>query len=675
MSFRHRLGLLLSGAASVTVGMAAPAVAQDWVPDRHIDRNPAYVAGDFHNHTTCIDGSVSVQWLLDKALGTWDLDWFIHANHGGLSVRDCRFNDPDIGDLPGTGGPPGSPRASGDGKTHYIDQSIGKVIRGITLNKIKGDVATSTTASDGVHQGMWRWQVIQEIDFPIVTERGQHYRKVAIEGNEQNVPGHEHADTTVLAGQFPHRGPGNANAMAEYEYRFDRSDTDTKGDTLAGGAQAWPGKVIVPAGTGSGTAGHAKSLAGVAWQQAKYPLQAMMIPTHVERAGFFNPNDNKGFNIEHFRDYNNAGPTVSFGFEGPGHQAEGTRGSYSTSAVGGGTYGGRGIYVAQIGNLWDSLLAEGRNWFFFGSSDYHQRGIFGPTDRYSTADFWPGEYDRNYIPNKSPFRAQSVVDGLRSGNAFDVFGDLIGPDFEFTACANDTCKTMGETLVVHPGDTVKVKIELVLPAHNNSPYSFNNPILAQVGVKQPLNTPRLDHVDIIKGDVTGVVAPGTAGYAKPVNLSPATPWNPQTPPPPLTTAAALYNSFDRTNWEARGSRREISFTIRDVQKAFFIRARGTNLPPGVPNATDSKGNPLPDNRSGTNAQQALQEILCTDPACPAHLPASKGDPTRKVVDNDVRGWASLWFYTNPIFVRLSSQPKLLVELNAEKARRLALSDN
>ncbi|CAH2601854.1 conserved exported protein of unknown function [Rhodovastum atsumiense] len=661
MPLPTRLAVLLGGAASIAAGFSGPAAAQDWVSTKTPTQVP-YVAGDFHNHTTCMDGSVSVQWLLDKSVGTWGLDWFVHANHGGLAVRDCRFNDPDIGDLPGSGGPAGSPRASGDGKTHYLDQSIGQSIRGITINKIKGDAATSSG-----HQGMWRWQQIQEIDYPIIIERSKYYRKVIINGLEQNVPGHEHADTAVLAGQFPASGTGNANAMAQYEFLFDRSDSDTQGDTV-NGVQAWPGKIT----TNSGTAGHGKTVAGVAWMQANYPLGAYMSPTHVERQGMFNPNGSNGYNIEHFRDLNNAGPTVAFGFDGPGHQAESSRGSYGSGAVGNGTFGGRGIYVAQIGNVWDAMLAEGRNWFYFGSSDYHSRGIFGPTDRYSTADFYPGEYERNYIPNTSSFRAQSVVDGLRSGNSFNVFGDLIGPDFTYRACVGSVCKTMGETLVVNPGDTVKVEMRVLVPGKNNSPYTFNNPILAQVGIQQPLNAPVLDHVDFIKGNITGLVAPTDPAYTLPVNAAPGTTsWNPQKAPTPISTAAALYKTFDKTNWQSVGTRRVITFTIPNVQQAFFLRARGTNLPQGVPNATDSQGNPMADNRSGTNAEKATQEIICADAACPAHLPTSASGSGQKVVDNDVRGWSSLWFYANPIFVRLATQPKLPVEVAADLAKSLA----
>jgi hypothetical protein len=43
---------------------------------------------------------------------------------------------------------------------------------------------------------------------------------------------------------------------------------------------------------------------------------------------------------------------------------------------------------------------------------------------------------------------------------------------------------------------------------NFSPYTFPNPSLAQVGVNQPLNKPVLDHVDVIRGLVTGYRTPG-----------------------------------------------------------------------------------------------------------------------------------------------------------------------
>src|SRR4051812_49662664 len=52
-----------------------------------------YVAGDFHNHTTCSDGAISMQKLVSKATGktdgTFGLDWFVQAGHGGNGNRNC----------------------------------------------------------------------------------------------------------------------------------------------------------------------------------------------------------------------------------------------------------------------------------------------------------------------------------------------------------------------------------------------------------------------------------------------------------------------------------------------------------------------------------------------------------------------------------------------------------
>ena len=52
-----------------------------------------YVAGDFHNHTTCSDGSISMQKLVkkatDKSDGNFGLDWFVQAGHGGSGNRNC----------------------------------------------------------------------------------------------------------------------------------------------------------------------------------------------------------------------------------------------------------------------------------------------------------------------------------------------------------------------------------------------------------------------------------------------------------------------------------------------------------------------------------------------------------------------------------------------------------
>ena len=52
-----------------------------------------YVSGDFHNHSTCSDGSISMQKLVAKSTGSgpanFGLDWFAQAGHGGSGNRNC----------------------------------------------------------------------------------------------------------------------------------------------------------------------------------------------------------------------------------------------------------------------------------------------------------------------------------------------------------------------------------------------------------------------------------------------------------------------------------------------------------------------------------------------------------------------------------------------------------
>ena len=143
--------------------------------------------------------------------------------------------------------------------------------------------------------------------------------------------------------------------------------------------------------------------------EQNHPDGSYYVPAHLERAGPFNPNGNNGFNIEHLRNFNNAAPDgrVRHGDAARSrrvrrarrvhHSAQQHRRRATSTRVGGTTYGGTGVYGAQIGGVWDALLGEGRNWWFFASSDWHNRGMFGPDDRRSTQDFYPGEYQRDYV--------------------------------------------------------------------------------------------------------------------------------------------------------------------------------------------------------------------------------------------------------------------------------------
>jgi hypothetical protein len=609
-----------------------------------------YMAGDFHNHTTCTDGTVSIETMVTKSIQTFGLEWLATVDHGGTGTRDCRIDDPE-----------GDSSKTGSGK--LWEQTIGAAA-------IKGDINPSPNNSpDGAaHRAMWRWQMIEEFQFPEAARLSKQFQKPMLySALESNVPGHEHLSMTVIGAQRPENwsgDQGNASALAEFEFRYDRTDLDaagkggTPGATPGSGTPGlWTGKVAnVANGPGAGTLMHnTKAVPSVQWLQNNFPLDSYYVPAHVERAGVFDPNrTGQGWNVEHFRDFNNAGPTVAVGFESmPGHQAAATRGEYQTNFCGPGcnsvgvtTYGGVGIYAAKIGGLWDAMLGEGRNFFFYASSDWHNRGMFSPFVRESTQDFYPGEYQKLYIPRPpagTTLRPQVIVDAVRKGNSYSVSGDLIVGELTYTAeivGLAGRIAHMGETLVVPRGRTVRITLEVNLPSGpNNSPYSFNNPSLVQVGMQQPLNRPVLHHVDFIRGDITGVIPPNSPNYTNATNPS-----------------AQIQATFNSNNWTASGLKRTMSFTITNVQSNQYVRARGTNLPPATPNETDAQGNPLSD------LPQSV--IPCTDAACPAHMQASNGV---KMASFDVAGWSDLWFYLNPIFIRVQDQPKLLVETNADKA--------
>ena len=321
----------------------------------------------------------------------------------------------------------------------------------------QGDVSGTSP-----NRNMWRWQSIQQFQYQLVEYFNALKHLPLFIGIETVVPGHEHTSMSVITGQIPaaldtavlpttpngtaplpagspYAALGNANALAQWEYCFDRADTDTSRGaanmydcSVPGSANAadpsWNAtahKLIPAGGAGTGTRGHAKTVEGLKWMAANAPDGSYYVPAHLERAGQFNPDGNNGFNVEHLRDLNNAAPRVAFGFETqPGHGASDGRGEYfplrntiagvPTDSVGGTTFGGTGVYGALVGGVWDALLGEGRNWWFFASSDWHNRGSFGPDDRRSTQDFFPGEYQRNFtLVRNGSGQAAAPVDRRR----------------------------------------------------------------------------------------------------------------------------------------------------------------------------------------------------------------------------------------------------------------------
>ncbi|GFE88422.1 hypothetical protein GCM10011488_33760 [Steroidobacter agaridevorans] len=663
-----------------------------------------YETGDFHNHTTCSDGSISMEKLVkkstDKRDTPWGLDWFVQAGHGGSGNRNCTLvEDASLST-------PAYPYVEGRGPTTTWANSIGAAA--VKGNTGSSDGSSTTPLASQANPSMWRWQSIQSIQYPVTEYLSAKKNVPVFMGLESVVAGHEHTSMSVVSGQVVGKSGdvspgsyvpvGDANALAQWSYCFDRGDTDNS----RGGSNNWdcsvPGidnssnpdwkpnaaKLFPAGGPGSGVRGHQKTVQALEWMKAYHPNTSYYVPAHLERAGPFNPDGNNGFNIEHLRNFNNAAPKVAFGFESqPGHGASDNRGEYSpdrnsiggvrVDSVGGTTWGGTGVYAAQVGGVWDALLGEGRNWWFFASSDWHNRGSFAPDDRRSTQDFYPGEYQRDFVMVRQDSRdnrdkdygwhnarwnhhddkdriskPHEIVDGLRSGNSFAASGQLIDR-LAFVACSdwrfkdydrrhgrdngadmleaialeaakNGTdvdvgganCAGMGEKLKVDKGDDVLVAIVVRDPSGTNySPYTFANPSLLQISKTQPLNKPVLDHLDVIGGLVSGMKKPSSPDYAGqwPDNWVDNPDMN-SVPAGAKNTTAGILKTFGNGTWTSKGEYKVASFRVSGVKASQYLRLRGTNLPASVPYETDANGNPLAD--IYTNASNASKlRIPCT----------------------------------------------------------------
>lgn len=492
-----------------------------------------YVSVDFHNHTSYSGGDYSLGYMIDKAFG-YGLDWIVESGHGGAREYYGAVSGKDLGIM------------------------------------IPWDSTTFVRKGDPHKDNyMWRWQVLKEFSFPEILKWRQRYgTKTIIQGFEWNVPGHEHADVCILGEQFSDRP--NADALAEFEYKFDNADKDKTGGNEFG----WTKSILE---------GHAKTIEAVQWLQKNYPEECWIIPTHPERSN--------RYTIADFRDMNDAGPSVVFGFDGiPGHQKGKTRGFSKETAPGSivdgrrvaSTFGGVGYFTAKVGGLWDALLSEGRKWWIFGSSDYHGDG-----------DFLPGEFQKNYYYTENPSDPAALIAGVKSGNGFAVMGDLI-TDMRFEVNG----VVMGQTTA--PTDTANVVIHLYDPESNNhNTYSS-------------YTNPQLDHVDIIMGEVSGMKKKGSPEY--------------NTDSVETTRVIARFdrsgkhidaNGIRSQAWKDLGNGWKKIVMHIPVKKDSYIRLRGTNNPVGS-SEVDDQGHPMPE--------------------------FGKESTTEKT-------FADLWFYSNPVFIK------------------------
>lgn len=489
-----------------------------------------WLAGDFHNHTFLTDGAIEPGEVFRQAF-RFGLDWIVNSEHGGAFGRNSEGVDWPV-------------------KTEFLGSPP------------KGK--------------MWRWQSLWHTSFTLVTgARTTYADKLIGQGYEWNVPTHDHASVGIV-------GPDEegGRAIARHEYLFDANDFGTTSGTLLG----VNGK--------SADNNHEKALAGVHWLADNYPDSSYFIINH--------PSRELRYSIADIRDLNDAAPLVAFGLEGiPGHQKSAIRGGYKEGpfrdAMGreitarARTYGGADLMIAKVGGTWDALLGEGRRFFTFANSDFHNPNY----------DFWPGEYSKNRtfvqdLDHDGKYTLSEVLEGMRSGNSFVTEGDLIS-SLEFSARSGRERVDMGSTLEVGQGDEVEVTISFRMPSANRHG--------DQVSV---------NHIDLIAGEVH----PKVGKY-----LHYGTSRNPAYDKETNETAKVIA-TFTSKEWRDDGDGwKSIVYRVTDLRQAMYFRLRGTNLGSNVPGETDRGGNPLNDDLMAPNTGE--------------------------------KAFADLWFYSNPLFISVN----------------------
>ena len=392
---------------------------------------------------------------------------------------------------------------------------------------------------------VWRWLSLSLYSYPAVQELRREYpHKLIVQGLEWNVPAHEHASVGIVANE--------PVAISTFEYQFDAADNDTS---------------RAQEGLEKRHRTHQDALAALTWLKDRYPDTSYVILNH--------PSRQLKYSVADLRDFHNAAPEVVVGFEGlPGHQKARDRGNYgrkplpprvdSDLETRSRTHGGADYMVAKVGGLWDALLGEGRCFWVFASSDFHQ----------TRSGFWPGEYAKTCIMARGgDYRA--LVEGLRSGNSFAALGDLI-QGLEFRAVSGSRQATMGQTLIVRKGRPLSLTIRYRSPAFNH----HGEPV-------------RVDHIDLIAGAIRNRAVPGTREYRQDTNDSTMV----------LKRFATRRQKPGKDRWVS------LSFRLASVRQPLYFRLRGTNLAPSTLNETDAQGNPLADALMGVNdAAKARRDL-------------------------------------------------------------------
>jgi len=415
---------------------------------------------------------------------------------------------------------------------------------------------------------------------------GTYADKLIFSGFEWDMPTHDHIGIGIFEGAD--KLAVSTRAVREFEYLFTTRDAAMFDATDLATWKAKYGETRY-----NKTADDA--LKAITWLKENHPDTSYAVINH--------PSRNKGsYTVEDFRRFNDIAPNIMFAIEGMvGNQMEPDRGGYTAAYTAENAplraYGGVDVVVAKVGGVWDALLGEGRRVWNLTDSDTHFKIVGG-----NSSGYFPGEYAKNYVFNTATGAptTKDLLQGLRSGKMFSVYGDLVNA-LDFNLASTTDRKEMGGELKVASGEKVVVTIRFKSPAKNNYEKPVDSGTSASV-------KPVVDHVDLIVGDVGARAAPGTAAYAVATNAS-----------------TKVVKRFTSADWKVDADGyTSISYETTASRSQYF-RLRGTNLGTDVAGLT-AAGEPLADQRTST------------------------ADNTQRFNDINDRNYRSLWFYSNPVFV-------------------------
>ncbi|KKO55078.1 S-layer protein [Paenibacillus sp. DMB20] len=421
-----------------------------------------------------------------------------------------------------------------------------------------------------LYQGLAQYQLpkIEQLK-----KAGKYKDKIIFAGFEWDMPTYEHVGVGIVGDK-----PGSeesVNAVNQFEYLFTNRDE----------------KMFVPAdvaqwkeqgGRAYSTPEDARK--ALAWLEKNYSETSYALLNH--------PSRKQVYTIADIRDFNNIAPNVVFGMEGmPGNQMEPDRGGLNLETPENRTHGGADYMVAKVGGAWDALLGEGRRFWNFANSDSH---FEISEDRKYSSGYLPGQYAKNYTWVEGN-DMQAVLDGMRSGKSFSVHGDLIN-ELDFKIGHGQRKEEMGGDLRLKKGQPIEITIRFKSPKKNHN----GDPV-------------KVDHIDLIAGDVTGKAKPGTAAYSKNTNDS-----------------TKVLKRFTSKDWKSdKDGYNVITYRTKAAKDQYF-RLRGTNLGVNVEGETKN-GEPLVDPKTDIE------------------------DNETRFAEINERNYKDLWFYSNPIFINVNAE--------------------